>query len=181
MKKQLIFLAGAIALLFAGSCEKAKDPHAGHNHAVITTVKLNITDQSNQNTFSVEYSDTDGIGGNDPIIDTIQLDSGHVYSVTVEFWDESSNPAEDVTPAIQVTNFEHRICYEALGNLMVDFNITDTDNNGYLLGLTSDWTVTTSNNGNFKLSLKHQPGGIKDGTCAPGETDVEAIFPVVVN
>ncbi len=180
MKNQLLFLLSTAFLFLAGSCEKAKAPHAGHNHAVITTVRINFTDQADQSTFSFEYSDPDGVGGNNPNIETIFLDSGHVYSVTVEFWDESSNPAESVTSAIQITGFEHIVCYEALGNLMIDFNITDVDGNGLPLGLESEWTVTSANDGNFKLNLRHQPGGIKDGTCAPGESDVEAIFPVGV-
>lgn len=179
MKKHLFIIIGAVALLF-GSCDKAEDPHAGHNHAVITTVRMNFTDQSNQNTFTVEYSDPDGVGGNDPIIDTIFLDSNHVYSVSVEFWNESVNPAEEITPAIEVTGFEHIICYEALNNLMVAFNITDQDSNGQPLGLTSEWTVTTADDGDFKLNLRHQ-AGVKDGTCTPGESDVEVTFPVVVN
>lgn len=179
MKKHLLILAGAVALMFS-SCEKAEDPHAGHNHPVITTVKLNFTDQMSQNTFSVEYSDPDGVGGNPPSIDTIMLDSGHVYSVTVEFWDESVNPASNVTPTIQVTGFEHLVCYEALNNLMIGFTITDQDGGGLPLGLVSDWTVGTADDGNFRLKLRHQPG-VKDGTCTPGDSDVETTFPVVVN
>jgi hypothetical protein len=34
--------------------------------------------------------------------------------------------------------------------------------------------------GSVTVILKHQPDGLKDGTCAPGETDVELEFQVAV-
>jgi hypothetical protein len=180
MKKQLVMFLGAVALVF-GSCDKAEDPVDNHEEETITTVKLNFTEQGNtSNTFSAQYSDPDGVGGNPPTIDTIALDSGKVYLVTVEFWNESETPAENLTAEIQGEADEHIVCYDALNNFNVGFNITDMDGNSLPVGLNSIWTVNSYDNGDFMITLKHQPG-VKDGTCTPGETDVEATFPVVVN
>ncbi|MCB0479376.1 MAG: type 1 periplasmic binding fold superfamily protein [Crocinitomicaceae bacterium] len=179
MKKHLFFL-GAIATIFFSSCKKAENPDDQNEEETITTVRLNFTDQSNQNTFTVEYSDPDGVGGNAPTIGTINLDSGKVYTVSIEFWNEAETPAENITTEIQTESDEHIVCYEAMNNLMVAFNITDQDANSLPIGLASEWTVTTYDDGEVKISLKHQPG-VKDGTCTPGDTDVEVTFPVVVN
>ena len=179
MKKAVVFLGLISFSIF--SCKKTEEPQDIHEEETITTVKLNFTENGNPgNTFTVQYSDPDGAGGNPPSIDTIHLENTKTYTVAVEFWNESVSPAEDLTPEILSEAAEHIVCYDALNGLDVTFTITDTDANSLPIGLASTWTVNAANNGDFQITLKHQPG-VKDGTCAPGDTDVEAVFPVSVN
>lgn len=179
MKKAvLLFLA---IPLFMG-CDKAKDPVNLNEGETITTLKLAFVEQGNSsNTFTVQYSDPDGIGGNPPTIDTLYLENGKTYLVNVEFWNESVNPAEDLTSEVSAESDEHLVCFEALSNFDVTIIKSDLDANSLPIGLSSTWTVNASQNGSCQISLKHQPDGAKDGTCIPGDTDVEVLFPVVVN
>ncbi len=68
---------------------------------------------------------------------------------------------------------EHLVRYAATAGTTV--TITDQDGKGLELGLATDVTTTSENNGTFTISLKHQPG-IKNGSCDVGETDVEVAF-----
>jgi hypothetical protein len=45
----------------------------------------------------------------------------------------------------------------------------------YEVGLQSQWTTGNAENGTTQIVLKHQPD-VKDGTCAPGETDIDVTF-----
>ncbi len=57
----------------------------------------------------------------------------------------------------------------------MNFQRFDTDGNSGV-GLVSTWSHTgVADNGNVTIPLTHQPG-VKDGTCEPGETDVEVTF-----
>ena len=58
----------------------------------------------------------------------------------------------------------------------IDITIQRTDSDGnFEVGLQSLWETGTTGNGTVMIRLKHQPG-VKDGTCAPGETDIELDF-----
>lgn len=164
------------------ACKKDEDDDHDHDHneeELITTVKVNATDKDgNLTTFS--FADVDGPGGNDPVFDTIALAfAGAPYAVTVEFLDESKTPAEDITAEIEAEDDEHIVCYTSTsGSLTVQR--LDTDENNLPVGLISNWTVSDAVNGTLTISLKHQPG-IKDGSCTPGETDVEVAFPITID
>jgi len=54
----------------------------------------------------------------------------------------------------------------------------DSDGN-YSIGLKTQWQAKNLTSGELTLTLKHQPG-VKDGTCDPGETDVEVVFPISI-
>ena len=62
-------------------------------------------------------------------------------------------------------------------NLTVD--ITDQDDNGLDVGLSTTWTTGDASTGSLSIELRHQPD-VKDGTCTPGDTDVLATFDIVV-
>ena len=68
-------------------------------------------------------------------------------------------------------------CFDVV-DAHVNINRTDTDGT-FEIGLQSEWVTTTASTGTVTVSLKHQPG-IKDGTCDPGDTDVEIQFPIVI-
>jgi|SRR5690554_317896 len=183
MKTSSILLT-AVVLLFLASCKDNDDATPSKSitpddRELITTVKLNFSNGTQQ---TYVFSDPDGDGGTPPTIDTIRLNKGEVYHVEASFFDES-NPAdiEDITQEIKEKAHEHIICFEAINSKGLTIERTDTDGI-YEVGLTSMWTVNdsaNSNNGELKLTLKHQVG-VKDGSCEAGETDVEVNFPLSI-
>lgn len=170
-----------LALLFSSllftSCndDEVTTPDDDHEEELITTVTLTLTDTSNlSNTVTATWADLDGVGGNEPTqMDTLILGDNTVYYGDITFLNESETPSEDITSEILEEAAEHIICYDASGNITV----ARTDSDGsYEIGLTTLWTVgAIAAKDSVSVSLKHQPDE-KDGTCTPGETDVEVQF-----
>lgn len=154
-------------------------PQVTDEQELITSVRLTMVDQDSvQATLIVNFRDLDGPGGNPPsIFDTIRLVANTNYLVNIEFLDESKSPAANITNQILSEAGEHIICYNS-SNLNLNVNRTDSDGT-YEVGLKSKWLVGSASNGSVIISLKHQPG-IKNGTCDPGETDVELNFQTII-
>jgi len=173
-----LFLA---ATLMVG-CKKDKDSPKPNNptppaneEELITTVKITFVDTAGvEPTVTVFFRDPDGDGGNAPTqFDTIRLAANSVYNATLEVFDESKNPVENITTEIVEEADEHIFCFTPTN---VNLSIVRTDSDGtYEIGLASQWTVGITSIGTTQVVLKHQPG-VKDGTCAPGDTDVELNF-----
>lgn len=182
MKKKLASI-GLLTALFIVSCNKDDQlvdvpPVSENEQELITTLQLHFTEVGMpSNTFTYEYSDVDGAGGNPPVADVIVLDASKTYNVTIDVLNESETPTDTLTGEIQQEMDDHLFCFEIMsGDLTV--TRTDMDNNSLEVGLTSDWTTgATTGSGHMHVSLKHQPG-IKDGTCSIGETDIEAHFDI---
>lgn len=172
--------------ILLGSCKRDDDlpefPQPVVNEPEeITTVELHFTDASGGQYFHFSWSDPDGPGGNDPTIEDITLDSGTVYDVEVEFLDASGDEVVDITSEIKEEGGEHIICFEPEGDLEDAIEITRTDSDGtYEIGLESSWNVKAPATGELHVMLKHQTDGVKDGTCDPGETDVEVHFDITI-
>lgn len=150
---------------------------------LITTVKLTFTDTTGLVApFTVTFADPDGDGGNAPTVhEGIYLDANKYYNVAVQFLDESKAPAGDITEEIEDEAVDHLICFTPSGP--ASLNIVRTDSDGtFEIGLESFWsTGGMSMTGNtVTVVLKHQPG-VKDGSCALGETDVEVVFNLHIN
>jgi len=151
---------------------------------LITTVNLTFKDTSSMtmDSLSFGFSDIDGPGGNAPTIDTIRLAAGKVYNLAIQFLDESDPmDVENITMEIEEEDDEHLVCFEPTGVSGLVIDKTDSDGT-YEVGLASQWSVSgiaTSTNGEITLTLRHQPGS-KDGTCIPGDTDVEVDFPIII-
>lgn len=160
------------------SCEKddnkTDDPDHDHDEELITTVKLTFTDSATQVGTTFQFKDIDGEGGNDPeIFDEITLLPNRTYNLSMQFLNESESPAEDITAEILEEDDEHIICFIP-ANSNVTIKRTDSDGTNEV-GLESKWTTKAESSGTVAISLKHQPG-VKDGSCTPGETDVELTF-----
>ncbi len=176
----IAFLATAIT-----ACKKDDDPvatpqTATHEEEVITTLTLTFTDSANvQPTVTATFRDPDGDGGNGPDKhDTIKLANGTTYNVAITLLNESETPAEDMTAEIKDEDDEHLVCMTVTG---ANVSIVKTDTDGTLpVGLESKWTTGAASNGTVQVTLKHQPG-VKDGTCAPGDTDIDVTYVTQIN
>lgn len=189
MKKTLLFAAG-ITLLFA-ACKKEKDEaRTENNNEEITTVKLTFTNAANAGDVVVaNWKDMDGAGGTNPVIDKINLKANTTYNLSTELFDERKNPADNVTEEIEEEGDEHRVfqLFYTNANAQAGDSLTnvatvvpqDKDVNNLPIGLKVALTTKTAFTGYLRLVVRHQPGA-KNGTYAPGTTDVLTEFPVEI-
>ena len=172
--------------LFALACSDVKDPHDhdhDHDHEVITRVVLTLTDSAGTSQ-NVTWSDPEGDGNS--TADDVTLVAGETYDVQVAFWNDLSEPVEEMTPEIVDEADEHQIFVFAPA--FIDAAIVDTDENGLDLGLEQEWSAVEVGTDTLSLGLRHMPE--EDGTAVktadmdvdnlPGEWDVYVDFAVTV-
>ena len=171
-----LFVIAVLALTFQACNDD--DPEPENEEELITTFTITLEPESGGAAVVLSFVDLDGDGGNPPVITGGTLQAGETYEAEVELLNESVTPAEDITEEISEEADEHLFCYTPEG---VDVAITRTDSDGtYEIGIESRWiTGTTTGSGTVNVVLKHQPGA-KDGTCGPGDTDIEVDFPVEI-
>jgi len=181
MIKKTLLVSGFLAMIFA--CEKDDNkvdtPTDEHEEELITSVDVEVQHVGSETTNTYSFKDLDGPGGNEPTqLDTIYLIENSRHDVSLSFLNESENPAENITAEISEEADEHIICFES-SNGDVIVNRSDSDGT-YEIGLESTWTSSNAGSvSSMTITLKHQ-GTDKDGTCTPGETDVEVVFPVKI-
>jgi hypothetical protein len=163
--KQLFFTTITMSLMLL-ACEKAPKPDsAPKNEAeLITTVVLHFKD-SLMSTQTFRWSDLDGPGGQDPLIDTIKLQALKAYDLSLDFLDESKTPTDTITYEIKAEGTNHLIYFESVMSQLF-IQTKDKDANGLALGY-----------GLVRIVLKHQVG-IKNGDPNLGETDTDIMLPV---
>ena len=177
----LMMLVGSLM----SSCKKDNNdvtkPADINESELITTVQFKISSTDSPFvTYTFQYRDVDGIGGNAPEIDTIKLEKNKMYYVEVLLLDESKNPIDTISNEVKAESKDHLLVYEPSDtSVTITINDFDTNNPALPLGLISSWSTSSSSQLNLKLSLKHQPG-IKNGDPTRGETDVEVILPVSI-
>ena len=188
MFKPFMLALGALSLVVV-SCKKDEvkptDTHEHNDGELITTLELKFSGKGKVNkdtTFVVTFDDPDGDGGNSPIkFDQINLLKNSTYKVEVTLLDKSKTPADTISNEVLEEANDHLFFYSSNPTGLVNVKIEDKDSNGKNLGLKSTWkTSKDSNKGKVKVKLMHQPG-VKDGTKATGDTDVEVDFQVNVN
>lgn len=179
--RKVILCALAMTSLWACKKDEDLDDHHHHEEEVITSLYLTLTDTAG-NTTVAAFVDLDGPGGNDPTrYDSLSLDPDMTYTGSLRVLNESETPAEDITPEIEAEGDEHLVCYTFTAS-SPSFEVTYLDTDGtYPIGLLTQWSPQgASGTDNVRINLKHQAGGIKDGTCAPGESDIEVSFPIIL-
>lgn len=183
-QKQLFIIALMASMPFAfWGCTKEDNHQHNDEEELITQVKLILIDTLSNDTLISNWSDRDGIGGNNPILpDTLKLKEDKMYFGKIEFYtNHDAATFHDITPEILTEANNHIICYNVQTMIMPPTSLymirTDEDLTGKVLGLKTEWyTPKTFDKGYVNIRLKHQPG-VKDETCDPGETDVEVYFP----
>ncbi len=184
MKNRIIILSIAV-VTFLSACKKddnnVYNPNPINEEELITTVSLSFQ----SNTFPTlpivyNYRDLDGIGGNAPTVDTIKLSRDALYMLKLYFLDESKNPVVDISEEVAEEANDHLVVFSTDTNyLKVEISDFDSNTPALPLGLNSLVTVKGPIVTSMRVTLKHQPG-IKNGDPNIGETDVEVIYPVVI-
>ena len=182
-----IMKASLFALLIAATitaCKKDKDlvpvpPPVDHEGEVITTMQLTFSDSAGiQPTLSATFRDPDGDGGSGPdIFDTIRLVNNTTYFTSILLLNETVTPADTISNEVLEEGDEHLFCFTPSGT-NVSIVLTDSDGT-YEIGLQSKWRTGAISNGTVQVVLKHQPG-VKNGTCNPGETDIDISYVTII-
>lgn len=172
--KPIFLLSAALMLMIA--CNKKNDtPPNPNEEELITTVQLTFTDSAGvQPAVTAAYRDLDGDGGNNPVQwDSIRLKANTTYNTSILLLDESKSPADTISQEVLAEAAEHLFCFTVTG---ANTTVKRTDSDGtYEIGLQSKWTTGAISAGNVRVVLKHQPD-VKNGSCDPGETDIDLNF-----
>lgn len=180
-------------------------PPPANEEELITTFKLYLSDGSDTTVYL--FKDPDGDGGipafYGPGTTTASTQSDSVivlkpnttYTATLVFLDESKTVTDTISHEIEEEADDHMVFFNqsnpsALPNASVtisgtNLGITYLDNDGSTpplpLGLITKWqTGSTAGKAPLNMALKHQPG-VKNGTYAPGDTDISVNFKVLIN
>lgn len=211
-KKYSIIPVLAAAVLVTG-CKKEEEkeevPEEEHEHEGITHVHLKFTNVADAtDTVEVEAVDPDGEGVAElEVLDTINLDQGKTYTLTLEILNEEEHEEEgeeeheeehgvDIGAEILEEADEHQLFFafsdgafsDPSGDGNIDnasdaINYEDEDVNGNPLGLTTTWTAGAGYPlGEFRVKLMHQPGIKTASTGAnDGDADFDLTFVLNVN
>lgn len=167
---------------------------------LITTMKVILRDSTAHSTAIYEFKDLDGPGGNAAAFggsnqsdSVITILSSHIYKASILLLDETKNPVDTISNEVLAEGADHMFFFNSiaptgnpyttyLNGSMTDIKYLDLDANNRGIGLTTLWTAPSMmmSKSPLKIELKHQPG-VKDGTYAPGETDIQVDFKLIVN
>lgn len=179
-RSHLLLLAMGVLLSTFTACDDS-EPEPIDEGELITTLKITLVPEGKAQQVIGIYSDPDGPGGNPATANTINLEANTTYNATITLTDDSKNPAVDITSEVEEEGDEHELFYETLNNLNLAVTKTDLDKNNRTLGLKARVVTSSTSTGKLRITLKHQPGS-KGNTpdITKGETDVQALFDVVV-
>lgn len=179
----LLILVLSISLI---SCKKDDPPPftppPTFEHGVITSAVVQFTDDNTGNSYTWQYSDPDGDGGNPPLITADTLPANTVFSVNIELFNELEDPVENVTPEIQDEAEDHQFFFLIDNSLQMEFKYADMDSDGLPIGLSNTATTANTSNGNVTVILRHFPDktgeNVAEGVIdnAGGGTDLEVNF-----
>ncbi len=206
---KLATYAVAIAMAFT-ACKKDKQEAPKPNNPappqntseVITTMKIYLRDSVSGNPILGSpfiFKDADGDGGNAGAFlptaadSIINLDANKTYLAEIILLDETKNPADSISNEVVEEGAEHMFFFEQVDpsgtpyQLTLpgsDVNITYLDSDANNRGIGQQFKVRTNtatpNQLPFRITLKHQPD-VKNGTFAPGDSDVEVKFKLKIN
>jgi hypothetical protein len=142
------------------ACSDVEDVnHDHHDHEVITTVKLNVVDLEDfEQVFTWADPELDG----EPVVDSLSFRLDQSYQVSVSFWNELENPAEDLTQEILDESSEHQVFFGGdLYNIdeagLLDHAYTDQDERGNPIGVENTLDGVALGEGILSIGLRHLP------------------------
>lgn len=184
MKKNLFVALGLTAVLFLTACEKDA-PDIQNEEELITTLNYTLTPTGGGNAITLSFVDLDGDGGNAPTITGGTLAANETYTGTLELFDETQKPIENITTEIAEEDEDHQFFFQSnISDLTVAY--TDQDADGNPVGLNSTLTTGAAATGTITITLRHEPSksatnvSTGDITNAGGETDIEVVIPIDV-
>ncbi len=181
------FLLYSFLFISVFSLSTCNDDDMGPEEPVelITTLLYTLTPDGGGTPVVLSFRDTDGDGGNAPVVTTEPLAAGTTYTASVSLLNESETPAEDISEEVSEEAEEHQFFFSATGaDLTVSY--ADQDADGNPIGLVSEVVTGTAGSGSLTITLRHQPDKNADGVSnglianAGGETDIEVTFSIEI-
>lgn len=132
---------------------------------LITTVTLTMTPMGGGTAVTASFDDEDGLGGNPPVIDPINLVAAQTYAVTVSFQNRLETPPEEITDEVRDEGEDHQVFFTGTAvngpasnqpGAPLTHAYTDMDTNGLPIGLASTFATTTGT-GTLTVTLRHVP------------------------
>ena len=199
-----IAMLATLATAFT-SCKKDKktEPEAPappiNQGELITTMKVTLTDTITNVSATYVFSDLDGAGGNAATFgnggadSVINITANKAYFTKILLLDESKSPVDTISNEVEEEGIDHMFFFNGISptgttSYITDLNggttikYLDLDANNRGIGLLTLWTapLTPMPKEPLLIELKHQPS-VKDGSYAPGETDIQVGFKLKVN
>jgi len=186
-RTNLIFLCVLIFTAAITGCKKDESETQDQNDTeLITKVQLHLTENGTSNEVTVSWNDSDGPGGNAPVIGTLNLVAGKNYTGHIELFDETKNPPDAVHEEVSEERNVHQFFYTPQDGISgrVTVTRTDVDTNSPALPVGLEYTVAVSAgvavSGKLRVVLSHYDGVAK--TANPSdESDIDIQIPVNVN
>lgn len=184
---QTAWIGWGLLVVLAGSCNHDEQNVAPTNdNEAITTATLTLTSKTTPGevvTATVENLNTSADFSNA----TLTLKPNTTYSGVISLLDKTQTPPLDATTEIREKANEHLIVYTftptAGSSASLIIRLTDLDTNPapgpYPIGLTTDISTGNAGSGTLKIGLRHQPA-TKNGMAAPGSSDLDTNFPVII-
>jgi hypothetical protein len=188
MKKSIYSIATlfAAAVLLASSCKPGDEPNPEEGE-LITSVYVRLTATNGFDSTFI-YKVQNGFGSTNPGLiraDTLALPEASNFDVSLVVLNENKTPHEDVTGEINTEKNKHVFLYNSepvSGPGSVAFSDGSRDDNNNAYNLTGRLTTGAAGTGRLRIFLVHEPLN-KTGTtpqATGGETEVEAVFPVML-
>ncbi len=166
-----LLISGLLAFLLSGCLPDDPEPINNAENINAVVLRFSGTDGS---TVTAEWID-DGLSDN---VDTIFLQEGTGYRLDITFQNRGGD-LTDFTSEITREDEEHLVCF-LVPAFITQPLIIDADAALNPVGLESNLATTNAGVGSFTVTLRHQPNKTALNACSTGQTDVEAVFPVVV-
>jgi hypothetical protein len=180
-KKSLLLLSLAtLSIMGCKDDEETTNPLPIDQGELITTIQLLMRDTLTNVTDTITYSDSDGPGGNAPVIDSILLSSGSVYEMSLLLLDQSKTPFDTISNEVEEEADQHLFVFTASpATNFITVNITDSDVNGNPVGLHSYVNCQGSGIGLLGLVLRHyNTAADKTNGTSSYDSDIDVTFAV---
>lgn len=184
MNKIAAILLSAGLLISISACDNT--PEIPNEGEVITDLVLTLTPATGGDAVVFSFEDTDGDGGNDPVISGGTLAANTTYNGAITLEGLADGEVENITEEIAEEDEEHQFFFSSsLTDLVVAY--ADMDADGNPVGLSVTVETGAAGSGTLTVTLRHEPvkdaSGVAEGdiTNAGGETDIEVIFDLTVN
>jgi hypothetical protein len=184
--KNLKNISLALLGLLVISCnnDEVVVPPVTNEEELITTVKVTLTNGSNS--IVLQSKDLDGDGPNAPVVTVVgNILANTTYVGSVQFLNESVNPADNITEEILAEDEDHQIFYQ-LSSGLGTITYTDNDSNNKPVGLGFTYQTNAVGTGNLVVTLRHLPSksapGVASGNIANagGSTDAEVTLRITI-
>jgi hypothetical protein len=210
VKKIVLFFFTGTILLSCKRPEKTVAPIISNEELTTIQLKLTNTVNA-VDTLTAQWQQLLDANGNPLPVDTskavLTLTANATYTCSLLIYDKSQNPVVNVTTEIYYRRNYHLFFYQPtpittqnliISNTSTDIpgtptstsgsylNLTvirtdyDTNNPPLQVGLSTNFVTGAASSGRLRVVLRHQPDA-KNGTYAPGSSDLDINFSVIIN